>query len=367
VRLTVEDARAKLKTTRDLRTIRELRDQAKGVAAYHRARKDSASMALDLEAFVVEAECLLGAAAKEIAKQAKRDSGKATGRGRRKGSTDAAEPLLLADAGLTHKQSALFQRANRVPEELRERYFDAVRGRLDADAHARPKTSDVAALSSLGARLQDQIVSLIAEGKARDVPSALTALRKEDRIARLGSPVGIPDGQFRVICADPPWAYDNSGLEQSAQAHYDSVPAAEIASRWADDVGRVSTPESVLFCWATSPLLPEGLGVVAAWGFDYVASFVWVKDRAPGIGWWANTKHEILLVGRRDQTPHPARKLDTVIEAAVREHSRKPLEFYELIESMYPVSIERPVHLELFARLDRAGWVRGLYNQELVA
>jgi len=214
---------------------------------------------------------------------------------------------------------------------------------------------------------QAAMAQAIASGDAKDWRAAERLVRHERRVARLGSSVGIPDGKFRVIYADPPWAYDNSGLDQSAASHYDNLPADEIAKRWCDDVQRVSTPESVLFCWATSPLLPEGLAVVAAWGFEYVASFIWAKDRGPGIGWWANTKHELLLVGRKPKTEHPAQKLDTIVEASVREHSRKPAEFYELIESMYPVSTVRPVHLELFARHDRPGWVRGLYNQEIMA
>jgi N6-adenosine-specific RNA methylase IME4 len=108
----------------------------------------------------------------------------------------------------------------------------------------------------------------------------------------------------------------------------------------------------VLFLWATSPLLPAAGTVMAAWGFDYKACLVWVKDRAPGLGWWINTRHELLLVGARGQTT-PIEKVDSVIEATVAGHSRKPIEAYAAIDCMFPPGLRR---VEVFARAKRPGW-----------
>jgi N6-adenosine-specific RNA methylase IME4 len=238
---------------------------------------------------------------------------------------------------------------------------DALVDAMDSGAVA---VSAAAKIAGLDHADQVDIVQRVVTGEARSVDDALKKRKREERLATVGEAVGIPEGKFRVLCADPPWAYSNSGLDQSAAGHYDTLPAAEIAERWRDDVRAVTTDESVLFLWATSPLLPEGLLVMREWGFEFVTSFVWTKPKAPGLGWWANTKHELLLVGRRKKTPPPLEKVDSVIAAPVRGHSQKPEVFYEAIERMYPVSGERPVHLELFARRDREGWRRGLYNQE---
>ena len=81
--------------------------------------------------------------------------------------------------------------------------------------------------------------------------------------------------------------------------------------------------------------LLDAIRVMTAWGFDYKASIVWVKDRAPGLGWFVNTKHELLLVATRGQA-HPVEKVDSVFAASVGKHSQKPVEAYELIERMYP-------------------------------
>lgn len=253
-----------------------------------------------------------------------------------------------------------YRQAKLVVETARPELVRAMdREELSINAAAR--------LSKLSFEEQSAIVHAVSTGEAKDFAAAERLVKRERHVRRLRENVGIPEGQFRVILADPPWAYDNSGFEQSAADHYETFPADVIAAKWRDEVRAASTDESVLALWVTSPLLPAGLHVMTEWGFEYVASFVWAKDKAPGIGWWANTKHEILLLGRKASSPHPAIKPDTVIAATVGTHSNKPEAFYELIEAMYPVDVERPVHLELFSRVERPGWRRGLYNQEVAA
>ena len=112
----------------------------------------------------------------------------------------------------------------------------------------------------------------------------------------------LPDGIFDLIYADPPWAYSNSGFEQSANQHYSTMPVTDIC-QLKDSKGRaindIAADNSVLFLWVTSPILPNGLAVMEAWGFQYKESMVWKKDRAPGIRFWLNTKHEYMLIGSR--------------------------------------------------------------------
>ena len=168
----------------------------------------------------------------------------------------------------------------------------------------------------------------------------------------------LPTGTYEVIYADPPWSYDNSGFNQSAASQYPTMSVDKICQL---DVKRLCTDNSILFMWATSPLLPEALEVIKAWGFEYKASMVWVKDRAPGMGWWVNTKHELLLMASMPSAlnvNHPAKKFDSVIEAPVTRHSAKPDVFYELIEEMYAGP-----KIELFARNKRQGWEASWGNE----
>lgn len=162
----------------------------------------------------------------------------------------------------------------------------------------------------------------------------------------------LPSGEYDVVCADPPWQYDNSGFDQSAAAHYPTMSVEAIGALPSSDptFPKFADP-CVLFLWATSPLVDVAVDVLTAWGFDYKACLVWVKDRAPGLGWWVHTRHELLLVGVRGHTT-PIEKVDSVIEAAVADHSRKPLEAYAAIDRMFP-GLRR---VEVFARAPRDGW-----------
>ena len=111
---------------------------------------------------------------------------------------------------------------------------------------------------------------------------------------------------------------------------------------------------AILFLWAVNSKLPEALEVMAAWGFEFKDSFVWVKDWI-GQGVWARHRHELLLVGRKGSfsPPDPEDRPDSVIEAPRGAHSAKPALTYELIERAYPLASK----LELFARgVTRSGW-----------
>lgn len=182
----------------------------------------------------------------------------------------------------------------------------------------------------------------------RDLVRAEVHAGKIEAIAR-GQ---LPAGEYDVVCADPPWAYDNSGFDQSAANHYPTMTVDAIAALPLTDLTfpRFADP-CVLFLWGTSPLVPAALAVLAAWGFEYRTCLVWVKDRAPGLGWWLQTRHELLLVGVRGSVT-PLERVDSVITAAVSEHSRKPIAAYDAIDRMFP-GVRR---VECFARTARDGW-----------
>lgn len=94
----------------------------------------------------------------------------------------------------------------------------------------------------------------------------------------------LTQSEYDVVCADPPWAYENSGFDQSAAAHYPTMDVQAICDLpEKDETFPRFADESVAFIWATSPLLPAAVTVLTAWGFEYKACIVWVKDRAPGL------------------------------------------------------------------------------------
>ena len=57
--------------------------------------------------------------------------------------------------------------------------------------------------------------------------------------------------------------------------HYPVMPIEDICSIPVKDI---TADNSILFMWATFPLLQEGLDVVKAWGFELkTCAFVWIK------------------------------------------------------------------------------------------
>ena len=125
-------------------------------------------------------------------------------------------------------------------------------------------------------------------------------------------------------------------------------------------VAQVATDVSHLYLWVPNALLPDGLEVMRAWGFEYKTNIVWEKVRKDGmpdgrgVGFYFRNVTELLLFGVRGtkaRTLQPARSQVNLLRTQKREHSRKPDEIYDLIErcSMGPF-------LELFARGERENW-----------
>jgi N6-adenosine-specific RNA methylase IME4 len=118
---------------------------------------------------------------------------------------------------------------------------------------------------------------------------------------------------------------------------------------------------SHLYLWVPNALLPEGLRVMQAWGFNYKSNIVWYKTREDGgpdgrgVGFYFRNVTELLLFGvkgKNARTLKPGRTQVNIIPARKREHSRKPDEAYDIIEAC-----SAGPYLEMFARGTRKGWV----------
>jgi site-specific DNA-methyltransferase (adenine-specific) len=159
----------------------------------------------------------------------------------------------------------------------------------------------------------------------------------------------LPKGTYRVIYADPPWQYRDTraGLgdyaETAAEQDYPTMSVEELGQL---DVAGLAHADAVLFCWATFPLLPEALRVVAAWRFTYKTAFVWHKPRG-SFGHYHKADAELLLLATRGScTPDTDRRESQVLTAPVAGHSRKPAAARDLVDRLYT---DGP-RIELFAR-----------------
>lgn len=174
---------------------------------------------------------------------------------------------------------------------------------------------------------------------------------------------GLTPMKYGAILADPPWSYrmySDKGHVKSPDAHYQTMALDDIKAL---PVGHLAGPDCLLFLWSTWPHLPQALEVVQAWGFTYVTGGSWIK-RTPGgkaafgTGYVLRSATEPFLIGRLGAPDLRSRSIRNLIEAVPdtidaprREHSRKPDQAREMIETLLPHAHA----CELFARAPWAG------------
>lgn len=194
--------------------------------------------------------------------------------------------------------------------------------------------------------------------------SAAAATTPRDRCLFTGAalrPDGWPWGDlesmaYDLIMIDPPWRfelYSAKGEEKSAQAQYATMSLDDIAAL---PVADLAAPDCLLWMWATAPLLPRQIEIMARWRFRYVTSGVWVKTTvtgktAFGTGYVLRNAHEPFLIGAIGE-PKTQRDVRSVVMGQTREHSRKPDSAYAAAERLVP----NARRADLFSREHRKGW-----------
>lgn len=167
-------------------------------------------------------------------------------------------------------------------------------------------------------------------------------------------------GPYSTILADPPWQFQNrTGKMAPEHKRLLRYPTMELKEIMDLPIPSLAAAKSHLYLWVPNALLQEGLKVMEAWGYTYKSNIVWYKVRKDGgpdgrgVGFYFRNVTELVLFGVRGsmRTLQPGRTQVNILSTRKREHSRKPDEFYDLVESCSPGP-----YLELFARFKRPGW-----------
>lgn len=306
----------------------KVRDAGERMKLYARQARDSTMLADAIE-LKTRSERRLG----EILIEA-RETGQLNRGGRPTKTAQAGGGVIgaatLAEAGINHNLSSKAQKLAGVPEGDFEAFLE----------RSRIKTLSGKAI----------VVNPIKDLKTRE-----KAVRRAVREAQLAARQrALPQQRFGVIYADPEWPFrtwSDAGKDRSPDNHYPTSLIPVIASR---DVAAIAAGDCALFLWITRPLLPAGLLVMEAWGFEYVTCWDWDKVHI-GLGFWNRDRSEILLLGTRGNVPCPAPGTQwpsLVSEVKSQVHSQKPEWAYDMIEAYFP-NLPR---IELNARTRRAGW-----------
>lgn len=187
-----------------------------------------------------------------------------------------------------------------------------------------------------------------------------------------------PASGFPVLLADPPWYFEtrsDDGREKCPQ--YRTMSVEEICAL---PVKMLLARHAAAFIWFTWPLMPFWCRILDAWGLEYAGlAWEWIKFNpetgkyafGPGYGTRKNLEPCLLATKgdpqlRREcrffgdvELPEGARSVRDFIEwnpfdcirSPRREHSRKPDDQYERIETMF-----QGPYCELFSRTNRKGW-----------
>jgi N6-adenosine-specific RNA methylase IME4/ParB-like chromosome segregation protein Spo0J len=180
------------------------------------------------------------------------------------------------------------------------------------------------------------------------VGSAARKLKAEQRRAEVkriaaqldALPPKPPSGRFEVVLLDPPWPVE-------FEVPYPKLSMPEIRAL---PIKRLLAKDAVVWLWIVDSLLEESLELVTAWGLSRRATLTWAKDKV-GTGHYLRGQTEHCWLLTKGKPVLRSGSQSTLLHGKVREHSRKPDEFYELVESLCPGR-----KLELFAREPRKGW-----------
>lgn len=148
-----------------------------------------------------------------------------------------------------------------------------------------------------------------------------------------------PSGRYNVIVVDPPWPTEDTDYPTMTMEELMEFPVASMA----DD-------NCILFLWVINSMMVQAGDLTRAWGFDQKTVLTWDKlTSSPG--WYFNGQSEHIWLCVRGVPTVVNGIRSTVFHAPRREHSRKPDEFYKIVENMCPGT-----KIDLFARQSRPGW-----------
>lgn len=182
----------------------------------------------------------------------------------------------------------------------------------------------------------------------------------------------LPMFGYDFVMIDPPWLFDlrsEAGEGKAPQGQYDCMSMDAIRELRVGDLLRSG---GVLWCWCTWPLIGEQAACIKDWGFKVKTGGAWIKRTVNGklrvgTGYiWRSVCEPILIATIGDKHDFKSSRALNLIETHVtefckdfgldgvaREHSRKPVEAYDLIDAILPAHAARA---DVFSRTSRPGW-----------
>lgn len=316
-------ARQQLALARGVDEVKSIRDKHAAAQAYLKQQGATKDMQNQCAEIRLRAERQLG----EILGEMDKNTGTA-GQGRPPIGGNIVLPPKddtpkLTDLGISKMQSSRWQMEASIPEDMFDQHV--------AEVIARGKELTTAGVLRLASRVQRQ--------------EAIKDLSRIEQRLEASS-------KYRCIVIDPPWPIQKIERDvrpmQGQVLDYPTMSLDEIAAL---PILEQADPEGChIYLWVTHKYLPAGLQLLEHWGFRYQCLLTWVKNVGfTPFTWMYSTEH--VLFGRLGSLDLLRLGMRLDFTGKVREHSRKPESFYELVREASP-SPRR----EMFAREEREGF-----------
>ncbi len=332
-------ARLALEKATTIPEIKDLRDQTEVLRAYVVAQGGSVDLANDAAEFKIDCERKAGGVLAKLKAQGRLGSGKGKKNQKSGGRTFAS----LADYGIDKRNhSSNWQREAAVPQGVYRSWVKETR------KAGKELTTDGLLKIEKTMRAEKNRDDIEAETKV--------AKKSESTIDDLKNPKLLHT--IRCFYADPPWGYDDETVRGAAEKHYITLTLEDLITLYASIIKKLTHPKGAHFwMWTTWPKIRDGHAqrFIAACGFEWKSELVWNKETM-GLGRWLRKQTEVCILATTKKIMPRLREdlVDYLGEARDSKHSKKPMGFYDIIESF-----SGGPFLELFARDikdPREGW-----------
>ena len=259
------------------------------------------------------------------------------------------EPLVAAKAKARQRESggAVPQKSAKPPIDTRAEIAKAAGVSHDTIAKAKFLTEHA----------DEDTKQKLRTGET-SVNRAYTEAKREERreanaevVADLAAgKIVLPEGKYHTIVVDPPWPMQK--IEREARPRQMGFDYPTMTEEQLRDlpIPDLANDDAHLYLWSTHKFLPMALRLVEHWGFRYQCLMTWVKNVGfTPFSWMYSTEHVLFCRKGNLDLLVKGKRLD--FAAKVRQHSRKPDEFYQLISLTSP-----PPRIDCFSREQHEGF-----------
>jgi N6-adenosine-specific RNA methylase IME4 len=224
----------------------------------------------------------------------------------------------------------------KVPQSVKGRALDKVAKVVGKDR----RTIEKARAVRDAARAEPEKFGKLLEqmdgtGRVNGVYRRLKIARQAEAIRK--EPPPLPgNGPYRVASIDLPWPYEVRSEDPSKRG-VRPYPTMSIEQMCVLPVASIMHEDSILWMWTTNAFMRHAYTVLDAWGFKDKTILTWDKGRF-GTGDYLHGQTEHCIMAVRGKPTVELTNQTTLLRAPAREHSRKPDEFYALVESLCPAA-----------------------------